>query len=34
MQGTCDACGISNVELQQKNIGGQDKNVCSNCANQ
>jgi len=26
--------GISNVELQHKNIGGQDKNVCSNCANQ
>jgi hypothetical protein len=34
MQGRCDACGTENVELQQKNIQGQDKNICVNCANQ
>ena len=32
MQGRCDVCGTENVELQQKNIEGQDKNVCGNCA--
>jgi hypothetical protein len=34
MQGRCDVCGMENVELQQKNIQGQDKNICANCANQ
>jgi hypothetical protein len=34
MQGRCDACGTENVELQQKNIQGQDKNICANCAKQ
>jgi len=34
MQGRCDVCGTENVELQQKNIEGQDKNICSNCASQ
>ena len=34
MQGRCDVCGTENVELQQKNIEGQDKSICSNCASQ
>jgi len=34
MQGKCDACGTENVELQQKNMEGQVKNVCASCATQ
>ena len=34
MQGRCDGCGTENVELQQKDVQGQNKNVCANCANQ
>ncbi len=34
MQGKCSVCGIDNVELEQKNIQGEDKNVCATCANE
>jgi len=34
MQGRCDGCGTENVELQQKDVQAQNKNVCDNCANQ
>ena len=34
MQGTCDACGAENIDLQPKNIEGKDLNVCANCANE
>ena len=27
MQGRCDGCGTENVELQQKDIQGQNKNL-------
>jgi len=34
MQGRCDVSGTENVELQQKDVEGQNNNVCANCANQ
>ncbi len=34
MQGKCEVCKTENVELQQKNFQGQDKNICANCGNQ
>ena len=33
MHGRCDGCGTENVELQ-KDVQGQNKNLCANCANQ
>jgi hypothetical protein len=34
MKGQCDGCGTENFELQQKDVQGQNKNLCANCANQ
>lgn len=32
MKGTCEVCGTREIELQEKNVEGQLKNVCNNCA--
>lgn len=32
MKGTCEVCGTRDVEVQQKNIGGQLKDTCNSCA--
>jgi len=32
MKGTYEVCGTREIELQEKNLEGQLKNVCNNCA--
>jgi len=32
MKGTCEVCRTREIELQEKNVEGQLKNVCNNCA--
>jgi len=32
MKGICEVCGTRDVEVEQKNIGGQLKSACNNCA--
>lgn len=32
MQGTCDHCGSSNVQVEEKKLGNLVKHVCRECA--
>jgi hypothetical protein len=32
MKGTCEVCGTKEIEVLQRNINGQLKSVCENCA--